>query len=110
MPWVALRKLEIKRDGQYIEIQRGDEVPEAEFWPNRGAHIRTKRIAEVPFVGEQKKQEPVVISAPPVSPVVPEVNNNVEVISKPEVTPEEVKPAVEVKTRKRGRPKRKKVE
>ena len=109
MPWVALRKQNIKRDGEYVDVEIGDEIPEAEFWPNRNAWVRTKRIAEVPFVGKQKKVE---VAVKPPAPTVEKVvaKAQVEIAPKIETPSVEAEAPIVVKTRRRGRPKKKKVE
>jgi hypothetical protein len=114
MPWIALREQQIKRDGQYITVKAGEALPEAEFWPNRSAWVRTKRIANVPNIPDVGK--PVEISVPIPEPKpevvvekVKEILIEKSVIKEPEPELELAKPAVAVKTRKRGRPKRKKV-
>jgi hypothetical protein len=88
MAWIATKRQKIKRDGEYIEVQPGTEVPEAEFWPNQQAHVDMGYIRWIPRDYAQ-----------PVKNVPVEVKAKVEV---------ESAPRVEEKPKKRGRPKRKK--
>lgn len=46
--WVAVKRQKIKRDGQYVEVQPGDEIPEAEDWPNRVVWERQGFIRYIP--------------------------------------------------------------
>jgi hypothetical protein len=47
MGWVANKRQQIRRNGEYVWVNPGDPLPEAEFWPNRSAHVRQKMIREV---------------------------------------------------------------
>jgi hypothetical protein len=85
MAWIATKRQKIKRDGQYIEVQPGTEVPEAEFWPNQQAHVDMGYIRWIPRDYAQ-----------------PVKNVPVETKTETSVKVEEDKP------KKRGRPKRKK--
>lgn len=44
MPWIAMKEQKVKRDGRYVVVKPGDEIPEAEFWGNRNVWIRQKFI------------------------------------------------------------------
>jgi hypothetical protein len=91
MAWIAGKRQKIKRDGKYIEVQPGTEVPEAEFWPNRDAHVSMGFIRWIPRDYAQPVKD---------------------VTTKIKIEPVEVKtePVVEEKPKKRGRPKKKKVD
>jgi hypothetical protein len=45
----AVKRQMIKRDGGYVWVQPGDEVPEAGSWPNLKALIRQRFIRETKF-------------------------------------------------------------
>jgi hypothetical protein len=89
MAWIATKRQKIKRDGQYIEVQPGSEVPEAEFWPNQQAHVDMGYIRWIPRDYVQ-----------PVKDVTTKI--------KTEFVEVKTEPVVEEKSKKRGRPKRKK--
>lgn len=61
MPYVALKRQTIKRDGSYVQVYPGDPVPEAEFWPNKKSWIRQKFIKFVEQVEVIKVPVQVVI-------------------------------------------------
>lgn len=83
MAWIATKRQKIKRDGKYIEVQPGTEVPEAEFWPNQQAHVDMGYIRWIPRdYAQPVKSAPV------------------------EVTAENTDKVEEEKPKKRGRPKK----
>ena len=68
MAWIATKKQKIKRDGEYIEVQPGTEVPEAEFWPNQQAHINMGMIRWIPRdYAQPVKDVPVKVKTEPVA-------------------------------------------
>jgi hypothetical protein len=42
--WIAMRRLRVKRNDVYVDVDPGDPVPEAEGWKNRKALIRLHKI------------------------------------------------------------------
>lgn len=67
--WIATKVIAVRRDGEVVRLNPGDPVPEAEFWPNRGAMIRRKAIRwiereEAPVEPTTKPEKPK--KAPPV--------------------------------------------
>jgi len=40
MPWIAAKPHKITRDGKAVQVEVGDEVPEAEFLSNRAMWVR----------------------------------------------------------------------
>jgi hypothetical protein len=47
MAWMALKRQKIKRNGEYITVERGDIVPEADDWLNVDVYIRQGYIQYV---------------------------------------------------------------
>jgi hypothetical protein len=45
--WIAGKRQRIKRDGEYVWVDPGDPVPEAEHWPNRNAWERQGYIRRI---------------------------------------------------------------
>ena len=48
--WVCQKRMTIKRNGLYIEVMPGEEVPEASHWHNAGVWERQRYIRKVPCV------------------------------------------------------------
>lgn len=60
MGWVVqAAELIITRDGESVKLNRGDPVPEAEFWPNRDMLQRTKHIRKLPDAPKEAPEEKV---------------------------------------------------
>lgn len=87
--WINLKCKYITRDGKSVRVNRGDPIPEAEFWPNRDRLARTRFIRWIPDA-ETPKAPAIEIEKKPEKEVV-EVSES-----------EEEKPI----TKKRGRPKK----
>lgn len=58
--WFARKRMKIKRDNKYVFVNPGDEVSEAEHWPNKEAWERQGYIRFLPreskAVAEDKKK------------------------------------------------------
>jgi hypothetical protein len=47
MKWVAGKRQRVKRDGEYVWVEPGDPLPEADTWPNRESWERQGFIRKV---------------------------------------------------------------
>ena len=96
--WIAGKKQRIKRDGEYIWVEPGDPVPEAENWPNRASWERQGYIR---LVGRRAHAEQVASVAAGVAvrrqaakrPEKPPMARNAEA-PKAKATPEQSGPGV----------------
>lgn len=57
MPWIAMKEQIVQRDGKKVVVKPGDEIPEAEFWPNRKAWERQKFIKYIERTEKQKRKK-----------------------------------------------------
>jgi hypothetical protein len=125
--YYALRELKIQRDGKVIKVSKGDAVPEAEFWPNKEAWIRCKRIGRRParpvqeapkkiIVGPPEGTIPEVLKEVPVQEAKVEVNeiklpavplDEIAIEPKAEEKEEQAPVVVKQKRKRRGRPPKK---
>lgn len=75
MTWFAKKRMKIKRDNKYVFVNPGDEVPEAETWPNKEAWERQGYIRFLPreqkAIAEDKARPIPVEPVEPVEPVKP---------------------------------------
>jgi hypothetical protein len=47
MGWIAGKRQRVKRNGEYVWVNPGDPLPEAEHWPNRSSWERQGYIRQV---------------------------------------------------------------
>jgi len=98
MGWIAGKRQRVKRDGEYVWVEPGDPIPEAEYWPNRKSWERQGFIRHVARGTEpvsSKKSPTMTATRAAQTPTSPEARESIsrgqesEGVSKAPVPPEE---------------------